>query len=187
MQKTEAKRIKTLFKKHKGLIKDHQKTANFKEPILILMRRGNKAEFYEKANTGEFTFEHSDGTTRHILINQKNLQTFDYGQKTFRGYICHEDTPIPLPEEPIVTSELLNIAINKTLNDIKKWKAEETKAKGELIWKAGLAIAVIILAYAMYTLLKPEAPPTQIVQTLGSTATAAAHAIKNGTTITALG
>lgn len=182
MKKQEAKKIQMLFKKHKGLIKQYYGVANFKEPILILMRRGNKAEFFEKANAGEFTFEHSDGSERHIILNPKNLQTFDYGAKTFRGYICHEDFPLALPEEPIVTTELFNIAIQKTLNDIKKWKTEEIKARSDMFWKIGLAIAVVILAYAMYTMLKPA--DTVITQ---GTVQVIKEVVKNGTNVAVLG
>jgi len=187
MKKQEAKRIGMLFKKHKKLFKSYYETASFKEPVLILMRRGNKADFLEKATAGEFEIDHSDGSKRVILLNPKNLQTFDYGSKTFRGYICHEDFPVALPEEPLVSSEMFNIAVNKTLNDIKKWKAQEIKAKTDFIWKAAMGIALVIAAYALYRLLAPD-PPLQVVQSVASGAVQAGKQIvKNGTTVAVLG
>lgn len=173
MKKSEAKKIRMLLKKKKGILKKYYDTIPFTEPAMLLMRRGNKSEFYEKATQGEFNFTHTDGTERFITLNPKWLQTIPYGPKTFRMYICHEDHPTPLPNDPIITAEMMNIGINKTLHDIKKWKAEEIKAKGDFIWKVLIGIAIIIAAYGVYKIMLPAAPaPTQqIVNTVVSNAT----------------
>lgn len=55
---------KTVFKKYKQLIGSYLETANFKEPIALLMRRTRKVDFYENVTQGEFEFDHSDGTQK---------------------------------------------------------------------------------------------------------------------------
>lgn len=163
MKQTKAQNRKTLFKKKKKLFKEYYDTVDFKEPIIILMRRTQNAEFFENATQGEFTYKHSDETERKILLNTKYLQTFPYGKKNFKGYICHEDSPLPLPAEPEVTAETIGIAIDKTLNDIKKWKAEEWKAKGDFYWKLALGIVAIIGIYILYKLLIPSTDGTETI------------------------
>lgn len=148
-KESQAERRRILFKVHKGLLRKKQKLVEFDEPILILMREGKKAEFYEKATGGKFIFSHSDGDERFIILDQSFMQTFEYGGKVFSGYICHEDFPTPLPENPIVTTELVALLYEKTLNDIKKWKIEELKAKKGLrmvwVWIILAIGAVIVL------------------------------------------
>lgn len=179
--KEQNKKIKNLFKKYKKTFGTYKSIAQFKEPICILMRTTNKADFYEDVKTGEFTFEHSDGKTRSILLTPKNIQTFDYGNSTFRGYVCHENFPLPLPQEPLATVEEINIVINKTLNDMKKWKAMERKALGDLFYKIAVGIAIIILAIVAYKLVAPN-NPAQTVQTVQQVApTIIREVAQNGT------
>ena len=101
-----SERIRVLLRKYKGLMKSHYKTVQFKEPIVFLIRRNKKVEFFDNALTGRFAFTHSDGDDRFILL-EKNMLEFDYGAKKFRGYICHEDSPIPLPDTPLITSVMI--------------------------------------------------------------------------------
>lgn len=154
-QQTEEQRIKQIFKKHKSLMGSYQEIANFKEPTLQLIRRSGKVEFFENVRKGQFDFLHSDGTKRYIILNHKPL-TFDYGKNSFKGYICDEDTPTPLPESPLVLTELINMAVMKTLNDIMKWKIKEADANTKMIMTIGMAIGLVIVAYAFYVMLRPE-------------------------------
>lgn len=156
MQEEEIKRIRTLLKKHKKFMGSRKKLAKFKQPVVLLMRRGNTVEFFENAKKNEFEFEHSDGHTRSIILNPAHQKSFDYGADTFSGYILHEDIPVPLPEQPLITTEMVGILVEKTLADIRKWKAEEWKARGKFIWYIAGGIALIILAYAMYGLFMPQ-------------------------------
>lgn len=179
--KSQARKIRWVFKKYKKLIKKYYETSNFKEPILILMRRNGKATFFENATKGQFDYEHSDGTTRFLMLTPEKRQTFEYGQKEFKGYICHEDHPLPLPEEPLITTEMFGLAIEKTLNDIKKWKAEEVRAKSEYIRSIGTVIAITLGLFILYKLVivpPSTSAPTSIIPTIiGGTTTA----IKNAT------
>lgn len=164
LKSSDAKQIKMLFKKHKQLFWSYYKTANFKDPIIQLMRRTGKIDFYEKATKGRFEFKHTDGSDRFIILDTAKKYKFDYGTKEFTGYICHEDSALPLPEDPLLTSELFTIAQEKTLNDVKKWKAEELKAKALNIKAIGTVIAIAGGMYILYVMLKPNdpiPPPTQ--------------------------
>lgn len=162
-KQTPAQRHTFLLRKYKKLIFNYYRTAEFKEPILFLIRKTNKVEFYDKASSGRFEYKHSDGTTRYILLNN-NLLEFDYGPKKFRGYIIHEDYPLPLPQTTATDTESISIGVEKVIHDVKKWKAQEYKAKGEFIWKIGAAIALVIIAYSLYVILRPEDTP-QAAQT----------------------
>jgi hypothetical protein len=169
---SKAQERKVLFKKKKNIFQSYYDTADFKEPVLILMRRNQNAEFFENATQGEFPYEHSDGTERKIYLNTKYLQSFPYGKKVFKGYICHEDNPLPLPAEPEITAETVGLAIDKTLNDIKKWKAEEWKAKGEFYWKIAIGVVAIIGMYILYKLLinpTPDGSETAVATTVKNT------------------
>lgn len=141
-----AKKIRILFKKNKGLIKDKEAMTEFKEPVVMLMRRSRAVEFFEDASKGEFIFKHSDGKTRSIYLEPSQQVSFDYGKRKFRGYICHEDYPLPLPEIPIVTADTINMIVEKSMMDLKKLneRAEEIKLKTYkmLIW--GIVICGIL-------------------------------------------
>ena len=142
-----------------------------------------KVEFFEEATKGQFVYQHSDGEERYITLNPRWLQTFDYGKKTFRGYICHEDHPYPLPEEPTVTAEMTGIAVEKTLNDVKKWKTKELSEKTKMWQTIFFGIAMIIAAAALYRTLVP-ANPEVIVRTVETVAETTVKTITaNGTLI----
>lgn len=160
-----------LFKKQKKLIREHLTTVPFKEPILILMRRTRQAEFYENAKGDTFEYEHSNGDIRNIHLSAKYLQSFNYGEKIFQGYICHEDFPTPLPEEPIITADTMGIAIDKVLNDVRLWRVEELKGKTKMIGAIAGLIAVIIGGYILFRMLiQPNMAPTQAeVQAINET------------------
>jgi len=153
---SKAKRIKVLLKNYDGRFKSYQEMSNFQEPVMFLMRNTRKTEFYDNATTGYFEFIHTDGRTRRIKLSPEFLQTFDYGKKTFKGYICHEDYPTPLPEKPLVTAEQFQWAIDKTQQDLTNYKAKELTARGDMWWKILLGVGAVILAFALAKMLVPN-------------------------------
>lgn len=169
-KQSEAKEIHMLLKKYKKLIGTYYKRATFKEPCMILMRRTGKAKFYENVTQGDFKFEHSDGKERIIWIDTRFLQTMEYGKDDFKFYLCHEDNSTPLPEQPIITSELMMIAHEKALQDIHNWQAKEIKARGEFWFKIGLGIAIIVGAIALLLMFKPDLIETLMGQKTVQTA-----------------
>jgi hypothetical protein len=160
LAESKAKKRKIIFKKYKKLFRSYFETANFEEPVMILMRRTGKAEFFEKATAGEFKFTHSDGEERNIILTPRFMQTFEYGKNQFKGFVCHEDFPMPLPEDPVLTTEMMGIIIEKTLNDMKKWKTEEWKAKTNFYWKVIIGIAILAGMYILYKMLIEKQPVT---------------------------
>lgn len=180
---SKAEQRQTLFKKYQKLLFAYQETAEFKEPILQLMRRNNTVDFFENTTEGEFKYTHSDGTDRTIILTTKNLLSFPYGKKTFKGYVCHEDYPLPLPEDPIITTEQMQTVIDKALNDIKKWKAQEINAKTKMIWTIGLTICAVIGLYILFRIMVPT-PPIQIINTPNGTYQVINETIKNLTGLT---
>lgn len=169
-KKSNPERKRILFKKFSKWYKTQHEKAEFDEPIAIFMRRGRKTEFFENVKAGEWTLEHSDGTERTYIVDPSYIRIFEYGDTKFSGYIFHEDFPLPLPEDPTITAELMGIALEKTLNDIKKWKTEEIKAKGDFYWKIAMGIVAIIGMYILFRLLFPQAPEPVPTQTVAETA-----------------
>lgn len=155
-KQSRAKRIKILLKSYEGRFKSYQEMANFKEPVMLLMRNTRKTEFYDNVTSGWFSFTHTDGSGRNIKLSPEFLQTFDYGKRTFKGYICHEDYPTPLPERPIVTAEQFQWAIDKTQNDLQNWKAKELGARGDMWYKILIGIAIIIGVIGFIKLIVPD-------------------------------
>lgn len=94
-------------------------------------------------------------------------------------YWGHEDYPVTGWPDPTITTEQVNIIIDKTLNDIKKWLATEKKAIGEMWLKIGLGVGAVILALAVFYTLKP-AP---VAQTIYYAAQAVNETIKNATVV----
>lgn len=174
-KQSQAKKLRKMFKIYKGLILRKRKAANFKEPCMILLRRGARGEFYENVTTGMFDYVHSDGSDRKILLNRE-YHRMDYGDRDFLCYICHEDFAFPIPTgiEPALSSENFAIAIQKTLNDLDKLRAAEVKAKAMFFWKIAAGIALILMAIMVYKTVVPT-PVTQIVQA------GADYAVKNAT------
>lgn len=150
MEKSKAKKIKTLIKKQKGLIGSKLSLMNIDEPFVILLRRNQEAEFFESATKGEFIFTHSDGNTRTIYLTPYKKWRFPYGERDFRGYICHEDFPLPLPENPLVTAEEINIIINKSMNDLRNMMTKELQAWKGIIWAVLGGLALIALVYFLF-------------------------------------
>lgn len=145
---SKAKKIKLLFKTYEKTFRSYKDMSDFKEPVVFLIRRTRKVEFFDNATTGEFTFEHSNKKDRTIELEPQFLHTFDYGKRTFKGYILHEDYPRPLPEEPIVNSELYLISMDKALHDIRKHQADLERGIG-LKWKQ-ILIGLAILAGVIF-------------------------------------
>lgn len=162
-KESRAKRIKHLFTKHKTWMSTQYKTARFQEPVLFLERRSGEVEFFEKATAGTLNFTHSDGTKRFIILTPNQQKKFGFADKRFRGYYCHEDIPTPLPQNPHITAEQVNVLIEKSLADINKMKVKELAAKGRM-WGAILTgVAIIIAIIVVWLIAKPN--PQVVTQT----------------------
>tara|TARA_B100001964_G_C14066601_1_gene523936 strand:- start:477 stop:941 length:465 start_codon:yes stop_codon:yes gene_type:complete len=120
------------------------------------MKNTRKTEFFDNVTTGWFGFEHTDGNPRRIKLGPEFLMTFDYGKRTFKGYICHEDYPTPLPERPVVTAEQFQWAIDKTQQDLKDWKAKEYSAKGDMWYKILIGIAIVVAVLGFVKMIVPD-------------------------------
>lgn len=157
LDSSQARKIQQLIQIHKGLIKRKQKLADFKEPVLFLIRRNQTIDFFESATKGTFVFKHTDGDIRKIDVTPSKLMSFPFADRKVRCYICHEDFPLPLPEEPLVSSELVRISQEKSMHDINKYKLEELKTQ-QGNWKViGWVIGGVALAIALAIVVVPDA------------------------------
>lgn len=163
-QKSNATQIRNMFTKQKKLIGHYYKAADLQQPVVWLMRETGKVDVFENATAGTFTYTHSSGKERFIILVPALKITFAYLDREVRGYICHENHPLPLPADPVVTSEEMGILLEKTLNDIKKWRAAEQTAIGKKWVQIAIAAGIIIMAYMVYKIVVGDpTPPQQIV------------------------
>lgn len=183
--KSKAKEINILFKKYDKLIKSYYELAHFEEPIAQLIRRNGTIQFFEGATKGNFTFEHSDGTEKTIVLDPRYIKTFKYGRHNFRGYILDEDNATPLPDNPYLSSELYTISINKTLNDQKDWHAKEITAKGNMMLNIFIGIGLVVLIVGIYIIpqLLRGGNPDQVLDVVPAVKPAAQTIAQNMTTI----
>ena len=75
-KRSQAKRINLLLKKAAGRFRSHYELKEFEEPVVLLMRKNNTVEFYEKATTGAFVYTHSSGKEQSINLTTSKLMTF---------------------------------------------------------------------------------------------------------------
>lgn len=164
-KKSQAKKINELLKKQKGIIKEKINTTNFKSPVMFFERRSGEIEFYENVTKGMFEFKHSDGENRFIIINTNDKKKFGFADKTFHGYFAHEDYPITGKPDPLVTTEQINIIVEKSLTDIKEWQTKATRANTELIKTIAWGVIGIIIAIVIYKMMVPQATTTPTIIT----------------------
>lgn len=155
-RESQAKRVRELIKKQKGLLKAKQKLAEFKEPVALLIRRSGETEFYESVSKGQFPIVHTDGDSRNIEIVPSRQLTFPYADRRVRLYILHEDYPVPLPDDPSVTSELISLSQKKVMQDIDKYKMKADMMKTKNIFTIFIGVALVIGAIGLVLLLTPQ-------------------------------
>lgn len=145
-----ARRIRMLLKKNERVFKDKQVITDFKEPVLFLRRRSGDTEIYEDASKGTFVFRHSDGYSREIYLEPSTQGTMDYGKRKFKYYFCHEDYPLPLPENPQVSVDTINAIVEKSNLDMKKLNQKMSEMKLRT-WKVigwfGLGLVLLFILY----------------------------------------
>ena len=122
---------------------------------MFFERRDGTVEFYEGVTAGIFNYKHTDGGDRFIIIAPNKIKKFGFGKKQFRGYFTHEDYPLPLPQDPFMTSEQLNTLVQNSMNDYNKWKAKELQAKGIMWRQIAIGIAIIIGALILGQMFAP--------------------------------
>lgn len=155
-----------IFKNVNKLLGNQRAITNFKQPILFLMRNNKKIEFHENATKGTFTYQHTNGEKRTIHLTGQGLYDFQYGGKTFAGYICHEDIATPLPENPIVSTEIMGQAIEATTAVNKKWDLKKAESTKELMKGIAIVLAVIIGGGILLYILAPQLFEGTITQTV---------------------
>lgn len=174
-KKSQATRIKHLMYRHQQWMKIQYQTTEFKEPVMLFERRSGEVEFYENVTSGLFEYTHSDGTVRFLILTPQKQKKFGFADRRFKGYICHEDYPLPLPQDPLLTTDQMNSIVEKSLNDMKKWKAQEKRATGKMWLYILGGIALIIVAIALLQMLIPQKSP-QTVQVIKDTSIAVINA-----------
>lgn len=181
--KSKATKIRTLFTKQKKLMGSYYKAVEFEEPFAMLIRNNGETDLYENATKGEFEFKHSNGEERSIILVPSKQVRMTFLDKATKGYILHEDNPLPLPENPILTVEMMNMTVEKTLNDIRKWKAEEYEARSNYVKSFAWIVGIIGVLYILYKLLVPSNPDPIPVETVAPIVKDTAVQIINATVL----
>lgn len=149
-RESKAKKLERLIYKSKKRFGSELKIAEFKEPILMLIRSNQKCEFYEGATEGVFKYTHTNGQKKEVILTRDKLIKFQYGKYNFTGYIHDENWKVTMPEKPIIDAEYEELVIDKTLADIKAYKTKEITATFEgwtkLAWAllGGVALIFVI-------------------------------------------
>ena len=119
----------------------------------FLLRENNKIEFYENPEN-PFIFLHSDGRKRTIYLNVNGRYQCKYGKDVFYTYLCHENIPTPLPEDPLITTEQMNMNNDRAMQIMEEWKMKGLDGKRKLIVDTikavGLLIGISVGAYILY-------------------------------------
>lgn len=156
-QKENFKKINMVFKKVRGdfrtLWREYKKTANFTEPLLLLMRTTGQLEPMEKAKPGWFEFQHSSGEIRKIYIHPQHAMDCPFGKDSFKCWIAHEEYPDTSLGDPVITTDLFTLAIDKVNHEVleAKTKLEKVKSSGKMWWVwLILAIGAVISAILLF-------------------------------------
>jgi len=170
------KKLNALYRKYKKGLKARYDLAPFNEPVLQLERTNGTIEFYDKAIAGVYTFEHTDGTHRHLTLKgfPKTMKFYD---QTIKVWTCHEDFPFQIPENPLVTSELFTQSKDKDLNDTKNYKAQIINAKSKMIYQMLIGIAIVIAVIILGKMMLPN-----LFSGAKNVAPAVVETVKNNTT-----
>lgn len=172
------KRINMVFKKIRGdytnLFREYKKTANFKSPLLLLIRTTGELECYEDAKPGFYEFEHSSGDLRKLYIHPQHLKNCSYGKDTFKCWVAHEEYPDTSLGDPVLTTELFTLAIDKVQQELleAKTKLEKAKGAGKMFWVWGiLAIGAVIVGILLFY--QPQSAPkvTETIKVIAINAT----------------
>lgn len=160
--------------------------AEFDEPVLELLRRNKRTETYipSKANKlkeGKFAFTHSNGEDREVDLNEAYIYKADYAGKTYSKYFFHEDWAYPvIPQNPLLEFKRMQNAINNAMSAELKWKAEEKRANAAMITAAAGLVAILVIGWIIYIVVKPEEAVPQTITVVQDTATGQITATKGG-------
>lgn len=183
MDESLAKKISSLMYKKKKLMGSYYQRTGFKEPFLILQRRNGECEIFEEATKGYFSYDHSDGSERKILLKPIWQIKLKFLDDSPRGYYCHEDSPIPLtaPDNmPFMVEEFWG-AIEKVYRDQKDW--DDSKKVIEHF--TGFVKALVPLALAIggiwivWVLVAPDQAVIQTVEQAPAVTEAVKETINN--------
>lgn len=173
------------YKKQKAF-RTIQEMTPVKEPLVKLLRQNGEIENYEGIQGKKFTYDHTDGSTRTIQLNEKYLLTEQWGKYRTKLYILHEDHPTPLPENPIITIEAFQENIEKANTNSEALKAQASLKKAnmegwaKIIMWTGIAIGGILLVYFMFRT-EPTQTTNTIIETIPQTTTILQNITQNGT------
>lgn len=176
----ESKEITAVFLKVKGLIKDKQKLAKFKEPVVFLERRSGTVDLFEGITTTEWEVPDQEvGRERKIHFTTPPKR-FNYAGDTFRFYYCHEDYAFPIDcgynmvydketkayigvdlRAANIAAEALRDLIRKVLVAWEKYKTTAEAANMQAWLKIILwGLGILVGGYILYKLLIKQEPPT---------------------------
>jgi hypothetical protein len=165
IEKQMASRINKLIKKEKKLIFKIKKTVNFKEPVLFFIKADKHVEFFEGVQKGKFYADDSNGNEVEWDLNPNDLLDFEYGNRSFKGYILYERESRPYPKEPIIEAKLFEAVMIKIQTDLAKWKLKEKELNIKKWMPLVYILALIIGGFILYKLAVPNPETTiQMIQ-----------------------
>lgn len=165
LKKARAEGIRKIFEATKKWRGHETNLVKLKEPIMLFGRRNGTFELFEGVTTGNFEFKHSCGEPRFIIIDPNKQIRIGTGQQQIRAYWAHEDYPVSGWPDPVVTTEQMNIFADKLMNDVKNWLLKKQDLANQRWLYIGGAIAMVIIAVALFKVLSPPTVAQNIIYT----------------------
>ena len=140
---------KTGFFKNK---KEEVKELN--EYVLLLMKNIGETDIIEGVRPGEFLLKSANGQEeKTIYLTANKITNFNYNGQKFRGWVAHEDSFTPYPQDPLHSAEMYRKTTQRmamNYRDVNEAKFLEAKTKMYLY----IGFGIIIFLYVLYILLK---------------------------------
>lgn len=152
------KKIKYLLKREKKLFSTKLTYRIQKNPVVLFIKKHGKGEFFELKDNDKFEYIDSSGEEKVMKLDGNSNKIYN-GGVLMDLYIVHESYPYPIPRSPVVDAESVQIAINKTLHDIKKWEADHERARAGTIKAYAYFVLGAIGLFIVWALVKPAGIP----------------------------
>lgn len=180
-------RTDKIFEAYKNWKGHETKLTNVTEPIMLFGRRNGTFELYEGVTQGTWTFKHSSGEERFIIIDPNTMCRIGIGRNSIRAYWAHEDHPVTGWPSPITTGEQVNTFADKLMADVKNWLLKKADIDNKRWLYIAAAVALVLIAFGLYKgMVPPPTSNTVIIQganAMNETIKNMTHAALNGSAL----
>lgn len=140
------------------------KDGKIEKDIIILIRQNGKVDIQYAPNKPYIEIKNSYDKDIKIHLPLQNKLEFNndkgfFHEEKVRGWIIHENITTALPENPLISAEMVAIGIEKVLLDRKEMDAKAWDSMSGFILNIGIALFVVMMGYGLYSLIAPSSTP----------------------------